>query len=65
MNAKSRAEGCVRKKGLALRLPLAGSPAEMEKGGCSGEALSPVEASDIWDLEATGGQGTHPHAHFT
>lgn len=64
VNAKSRAEGCVCKKGVALRLPLAGSPAEMERGGFSREALGPVEASDIWDLEATGGQGTHPHAHF-
>lgn len=33
--------------------------------GCSGEALSPGEASGVWDLEAMSGQGTNPHAHFT
>lgn len=32
VKAESRAEGCVDKKGVALGLQLAGSPAEMERG---------------------------------
>lgn len=71
--AKCRAEGCVNKKGVAIRLQLTGSPAEMERDGCRREAwaLKKPVVSGTWkprvlrafilmpaSLTALGNQGT-------
>lgn len=58
-------------EGVALGLGLAGSPVEVERSPCSGEAPSPGEANGVWTPKcedvgpgAMSVQGTLPHGHL-